>query len=32
MLRALSAKPASREELKDIRRMLDEFEKGRPDK
>ncbi len=29
MLRALSVKPASREELKDIRRMLDEFEKGR---
>jgi predicted transcriptional regulator len=32
MLRALSAKPASREELKDIRRMLDDFEKGKGDK
>jgi BlaI family transcriptional regulator, penicillinase repressor len=29
MLGALSAQPASREDLKDIRRMLDEFEKGR---
>jgi BlaI family transcriptional regulator, penicillinase repressor len=29
MLGALSAQPASREELKDIRRMLDEFEKGK---
>jgi predicted transcriptional regulator len=29
MLRALSAQPASAEELKDIRRMLDEYEKGR---
>src|ERR1700730_5535829 len=32
MLGALSAQPASREELKDIRRMLDEFEKGRGNK
>jgi BlaI family penicillinase repressor len=29
MLGALNAQPASREELKEIRRMLDEFEKGR---
>ena len=28
MLRALSAKPASREELKEIRRMLHDLEKG----
>ncbi len=28
MLGALSAQPASRDELKDIRRMLDAFEKG----
>lgn len=32
MLRALSAQPASADELKDIRRMLDEYEKGRRDK
>ena len=32
MLRALSAKPASREELDDIRRMLDEFEEGKETK
>lgn len=29
MLGALSAQPVSTEELKDIRRMLDEFEKGK---
>jgi len=28
VLGALTAEPASREELRDIRRMLDEFEKG----
>jgi predicted transcriptional regulator len=29
MLRALSAQPASPQELKDIRRMLDDYENGR---
>ena len=29
VLGALTAEPASREELRDIRRMLDEFEKGK---